>query len=185
MQGNEDDIGVQIAAEDFKLIWRTFAPAKVKVHVWRVLRERIPTKMNLFRRNVLSHGDDLKCVWCGDHNETVRHVLFECYFSFRVWMEVCKWMGVETVLHSSPSKILLQFSRLLGGIRGRTMGVCIWECVVWLLWKGRNVKLFRNEEITGESIIQELKARSWSWAVEREQWRSFCSFSEWNRSIRT
>ncbi|KAL8521526.1 hypothetical protein ACS0TY_011877 [Phlomoides rotata] len=65
------------------------------VHAWRVIWERIPTKNKLQCRNILSPLDNSTCAWCGLYEETIKHVLFECSFSNQIWMDVCKWIGVE------------------------------------------------------------------------------------------
>ncbi|KAL8515046.1 hypothetical protein ACS0TY_013940 [Phlomoides rotata] len=55
-------------------------------HAWRVLWDRLPTKDDLQRRNILSSSDDLKCVLCGDKEEPGRHIFFECEFSYKVFL---------------------------------------------------------------------------------------------------
>ncbi|KAL8498684.1 hypothetical protein ACS0TY_021863 [Phlomoides rotata] len=68
----------------FKLIWNKITPSKVIAHAWRVLWDMLPTKANLRRRNVMSPSDNLKCVLCGDKDETGSHIFFECDFSYKV-----------------------------------------------------------------------------------------------------
>jgi len=51
-------------------VWLKQAPLKVSVFVWRLLRNRLPTKDNLVRRRVLHH-DDTACVGgCGIQETT-------------------------------------------------------------------------------------------------------------------
>ncbi|KAL8531608.1 hypothetical protein ACS0TY_008271 [Phlomoides rotata] len=147
------------------------------VHAWRVVWERIPTKNKLWRRNILLPSDNTTCTWCGLHKETIKHVLFKCSFSYQVWMDVCKWIGVETVLSSNPSINLFQFSRFWRGKRGRKVTVSIWECVVWILWKGRNAKTFRNEVELRSKMVEEIKSRTWAWLVNKDPRCSRITFS--------
>lgn len=37
------------------------APQKVRVFTWQLLQDRLPTKMNLVRRNIVGEGDQLCC----------------------------------------------------------------------------------------------------------------------------
>lgn len=36
--------------------------------------------------------------------------------------------------------------------------------MVWLIWKGRNNKIFNNVEFSSEDVVEEVKVRLWSWA---------------------
>jgi hypothetical protein len=47
------------AAED--LTWHTHVPLKVSIFVWRLLRDRLPTKANLVSRGIIS-ADTQHCV---------------------------------------------------------------------------------------------------------------------------
>ncbi|KAL8492226.1 hypothetical protein ACS0TY_023749 [Phlomoides rotata] len=54
----------------FKIIWSKSTPLKVIINSWRVLWDRLPTKMNLHRRHVLHSNTNLKCVLCDQEEET-------------------------------------------------------------------------------------------------------------------
>lgn len=120
--------GVNQAGEEneaFRLIWNKLSPARVKIHSWRTIWERLPTRVELRRRNVIQASGDVSCLFCVGHEEGVRHIFFECNFAHVVWMECCKWLGVQTALSSNPSTSLLQFSKFLRGKKGSVYGVCI------------------------------------------------------------
>ncbi|KAL8535673.1 hypothetical protein ACS0TY_011345 [Phlomoides rotata] len=107
--------------------------------------ERLPTKVNLRRRNVLSSSDNLKCVLCGEKEETGSHIFFECDFSYKVWMPCFNWLGISTALHSKPWMNLLSQCYLFKWKRGRQNAISIWLCVVWMIWKYRNAFIFFHE----------------------------------------
>lgn len=164
--------GMRLVREDFTLIWSKIIPSKIQIHAWRVLWERIPTSTKLDRRKILPQGANLNCVFCNESQETVRHVLFECAFSYQVWMECASWLGVQIVFSSNPSMNLLSFSSILEGKRGKTIAICIWECMIWLIWKARNAYLFRKERTGAHKLVEELKFRVWSWIGAKERHES-------------
>ncbi|KAL5145984.1 hypothetical protein HKD37_06G015903 [Glycine soja] len=47
----------------FKLIWKLKVPPRAAVFTWRLLKDRLPTKGNLLRRNVLLQDEG--CPLCG------------------------------------------------------------------------------------------------------------------------
>ncbi|KAL8516890.1 hypothetical protein ACS0TY_015225 [Phlomoides rotata] len=169
-----------INTEAFSLIWNKTALPKVRVHAWRILWERLPTTTKLQRRRSLPPGANINCVFCDASLESVRHVFFECGFAYRFWMECLSWLGVKTVLSSNPSISLLHFSRLLRGAKGLEFAVCMWKCVVWLIWKVRNDIIFKGEQIENIKLLEELKVRLWSWLMAKNQRCSTWSFEDWS-----
>lgn len=67
----------------------------------------------------------------------------------------------STVWHNVSWWHMEQFKKLLGD--GRSLSkkvVVIWFACVWCIWKSMNAKLFRNEEIRIEKIVEEAKLTS-------------------------
>ncbi|KAL8538534.1 hypothetical protein ACS0TY_000522 [Phlomoides rotata] len=168
----------------FDLIWNKFSPLKVIIHAWRLLWERLPTTTKLQRRNALPSSADMNCVFCTCHPESVRHIFFECKFSYFAWMECCGWLGFQSVLSSDPTINLLYFSKLLRGKRGKTAVVCIWECVAWTLWKWRNNVVFRNAEVSVGKVMDDIISRLWSWLVVKDSRCNNFIFEDWRANPR-
>ncbi|KAL8522493.1 hypothetical protein ACS0TY_012601 [Phlomoides rotata] len=165
--------------EDFNLIWNKTTPLKVRINAWRIIWERIPTTTQLQRRNALPPNTNLNCPFCNEEQETVRHIFFECEFSYKIWMACLNWLGEYSVLPSNPSTNLLSFSRLFRGNQRRWVAVSIWECVVWLIWKTRNDLVFQHKRNECDKILEELKYRTWSWFQERMGGRENLCFEDW------
>ncbi|KAL8547682.1 hypothetical protein ACS0TY_007123 [Phlomoides rotata] len=117
----------------FKFIWNKFTPLKVITHSWRVLWDRLPTKMNLHRRNILNSNANLKYVFCDKEDETGKHIFFECDVSHKVWIRCFEWLGFSMVIHSDPCRNLLAHNLLFKEKMSRQKAVTIWLCVIWLI----------------------------------------------------
>lgn len=52
----------EVENQIFKQFWKSKAPPKVLAFSWQTIRDRIPTKQNLFHRRVLGENQDLVCV---------------------------------------------------------------------------------------------------------------------------
>ena len=52
---------VESQDETFKALWMIKVPSKASVFAWRLIRERLPTKNNLRRRNV--EINDVRCLF--------------------------------------------------------------------------------------------------------------------------
>jgi hypothetical protein len=57
--GTPTNLGVSVLSDD--IFWRKDVPLKVSIFAWRLFRNRLPTKGNLFRRGIIHH-DDQMCV---------------------------------------------------------------------------------------------------------------------------
>lgn len=58
-------------------IWKNRAPPKVQFFAWLLSKERLPTKLNLFKKNVVQSAT---CVLCAGANETAPHFCIQCPF---------------------------------------------------------------------------------------------------------
>ncbi|KAL0006956.1 hypothetical protein SO802_008458 [Lithocarpus litseifolius] len=63
-------------------LWRAKIPTKVRAFGWKACQNILPTKMNLFHRQVL---EDPICDECGLEPKTVIHVLCQCSKAREVW----------------------------------------------------------------------------------------------------
>lgn len=102
----------------FQDLWKIPAPSKVVAFGWRVLLNRIPTKVNLALRNVLPVEGSLLCVSCGRSEESTLHLFLHCELASVVWRDLMGWLGGGYLI---PPSIFIH-----------------WEC-----WKdaGRNKKI--------------------------------------------
>jgi hypothetical protein len=64
-------------------LWQAAAPSKIKVFGWRLLQYRLPTRVNLWQRDILRNNHQLSCVLCFLHLESHNHL-----FSCRVALEI-------------------------------------------------------------------------------------------------
>jgi len=60
-------------------LWHKDVPLKVVLFAWRLFRDRLPTKDNLFRRGVLDHNS-MECVAGYGSIESSAHLLLHCNF---------------------------------------------------------------------------------------------------------
>lgn len=63
-------------------IWGLSCPSKIKIAVWKFLKNFVPTRMCLYNKRVTS---DIYCPRCLTVAEDVSHVLCFCEFARFVW----------------------------------------------------------------------------------------------------
>ncbi|KAF5478245.1 hypothetical protein F2P56_004821 [Juglans regia] len=74
----------QITKQMWKLVWNLNVPRKVKHFIWKALQSILPTKLNMWKRNVV---EDATCPICKKEEESIQHVLWNCPAANNVWVE--------------------------------------------------------------------------------------------------
>jgi hypothetical protein len=75
-----------------KLIWHPQVPSKVSILAWWLLRDRLPTKINLLNRGIIQVDNTFCVAGCG-HTESVQHLFITCDFFGFLWQHVRLWLG--------------------------------------------------------------------------------------------
>lgn len=142
------------------LIWRAWAPLKVKIFLWLALRRRHWTA-DRRRRHGLEAQD--RCHLCDQSPESIDHVLALCPYSRKVWFLVLQAMGVQ--LSPSSATTLQWRHRIRSAATGpRKKGLdTLFALVSWQLWKERNARLFWSSAATIAEILQLIKAEADLW----------------------
>ncbi|KAK4398964.1 hypothetical protein Sango_1371900 [Sesamum angolense] len=66
----------------WKAVWLANVPGKIRVFIWKLAQNALPTGSNLFKklRDVV-----LVCPYCGSEEEDTEHVFLRCPFARHVW----------------------------------------------------------------------------------------------------
>ena len=64
------------------LCWKVKCPPKLRHFLWQLLTGCIAVTKNLKSRGIQR---DTSCAWCGDPEESINHVFFECPPARQVW----------------------------------------------------------------------------------------------------
>ncbi|GAU29855.1 hypothetical protein TSUD_379450 [Trifolium subterraneum] len=127
---------------DLGFLWKSWAPSKVVVFSWQLLRRRLPTRENLGKRGICDNGTDSNCVLCPLELESEGHLFCGCAFASTLWTKIFKWFGLGLVVPSDPLDIFHKFS--VGSGKGKRLKgfLAVWHAVVWAIWRVVGVKPF-------------------------------------------
>jgi hypothetical protein len=145
------------------LIWHPQVPLKVSILAWRLLRDKLPTKINLLNRGIITVAD-ISCVRGCGNDESVDHLFLHCNFFGAIWYHVRLWLGFSRVDHHNLRDHFLHFTYYLGGMKTRHSFLkLIWLLCVWLIWKECNNKIFNNIITPIEELVEKVKFHSYWW----------------------
>jgi len=99
-------------------LWHKDVPLKVVLFAWRLFRDRLSTKDNLFRRGVLDQNT-LECVAACGSAKSSTQLLLHCNIFGSVWHFIHKWLDISVVVPQSLPEHFIQFSYLGGSSKAR------------------------------------------------------------------
>ncbi|KAL0416468.1 UNVERIFIED_CONTAM: hypothetical protein Slati_3478700 [Sesamum latifolium] len=111
------------------MLWRVRVPPKVKLLMWRLCRETLPTMELLARRAV---DVDTICAVCGVGVESIRHIFWECSFARQVWaLSNIAWRSMSSWIEGPGDWVSGVIPQLDKEERGRYFTLC------WAVWRHR------------------------------------------------
>jgi len=160
--------GITLDRDRVDDVWLKHIPTKVSLMVWRLLRNRLPTRDNLLRRGVIQ-ANAATCATGCDVSETAEHLFFNCAFSSRLWTDTRVWLGIYDVSPGNPRDHFQQFTKMAGMPRTSYLYLkIIWCAAVWVIWKERNNRVFQNTVATPYSLIEKVKLYSFLWLKSKQ-----------------
>lgn len=141
---------------DWRLIWRTEVPQKVRVFWWRVIHEFLPARHILHRRHIEHIAN---CETCGAE-ESIKHVLLDCTVAGFFWNTVREVTGIKVpMLHENTWARELLYDEVC-----TRQDAAVIMCGMWSLW------MMRDSRKHGEKPIPVRTAVQWVWETSYELW---------------
>ncbi|GKA45251.1 RNA-directed DNA polymerase, eukaryota, reverse transcriptase zinc-binding domain protein [Tanacetum coccineum] len=73
--------------------WNRYIPIKVNVFLWRLMLNKIPSRVNLDRKGI--DVGSVLCPICQDDVEMVNHVFFSCDMAKDLWALMARWWNLD------------------------------------------------------------------------------------------
>lgn len=162
-------------------IWKSFAPFKAKIAAWRLVKDRLPTKTNLLKRNLISHYET-ECCCCKSDSESASHLFLDCPGTRSLWCKLVDWIGTQWAAPNDLADHFESFSNLLGRGKHKARLGSLWICTIWVLWKWRNAVLFEGQQWDFKRVEEEIKRRFWSWCRVHGDADPNISYNAWSRN---
>jgi len=174
---------VQVDRSRVDNVWHRHIPAKVSLFVWRLLRNRIPTRGNLLRRNIIQENNS-NCVHGCEIIESAEHFFLACGNSVILWSLVSAWLGLSLVHHIDLRQHFHQFCLMAGLPRStQSFFTGIWFATVWEIWKDRNNHIFQNEKTHVLGLLEKVKRISFLWMKARNASFIYCYYDWWTHPL--
>ena len=152
----------------WEFIWHLRIPQKIKIFLWKLSQQILPTKEFLKIRGIIK-DDSVVCSLCHISRETVDYLFLRCEVARFLWDGIFQWWNIQlsvayiySIMHVwklanlFPSKKITQ----------------VWKIVVaaacWALWLARNQRISRHQILRKDSILVATKLQSQEWILAFE-----------------
>ena len=141
-----------MTSPSWKLIWKNWAPPRVKFFHWIVDQDRCWTADRLARRD-LQHPP--LCPLCDQAPETIRHLLLECPFARQTWHEILAWLRFTVPAPNQEVSLLDWWLRAKQGTpKQLRKGLgSITLLTPWMVWKHRNDCVFEGARPSIHTLV--------------------------------
>ncbi|XP_076955628.1 uncharacterized protein LOC143630518 [Bidens hawaiensis] len=146
---------------------------------WRAKRNRLPTKLELAKRNV--DIPNKMCALSESCEESADHIFSACFVATSVWEGIERWCGLETIYAFEVRYLMEVFNFATGGKMGKRIvhGVIV---VVWCIKKARDDSIFNGKKANIGKIVASVKSLLFLWLKSRSRfkkivWKNWCKSS--------
>jgi len=166
--------------ECFVKLWRLKIPSRITVFGWRLLRDRLPTRQNLQRRQV--QLTDTLCPFCKNAEEDASHLFFHCSKIQPLWWETMSWLHLQGAFPLIPKHHFLQHTGVQVDVVRFKRWHCWWLALTWSIWKLRNSIVFSNATFNANKLLEDATFLIWTWLRGFEKDFTI-HFNQWSSSI--
>lgn len=159
--------------------WRGWVPLKCKIMVWRAVRDRLPTRIELMKRGVPIR--DVSCVFCQSDQESALHLFSGCMFSLEIWNKVSSWCRLGQFF-AFDVKDILEFVEAHSISKKKKYALRgIVFTTLWSIWNERNKRVFEDKSKRVSEVVEIIKSTSFFWIRNRARmknmdWNLWCKY---------
>ncbi|XP_071696043.1 uncharacterized protein [Rutidosis leptorrhynchoides] len=159
---NSDDDWLWEASIDgtFKMVTQ-----KINVFIWRVVLNRLPTRLNLSARCIeIQRIGCVLCDWCV---ESLNHVLFSCSMAFELWRKIRVWVDVQIPVVSSWKEWIQWFDGWHVTAKKEDTLYVIISTLLWHIWRYKNAILFNSKSFKKNVMFDSIRSVAYKWVSSR------------------
>ncbi|OIT36921.1 hypothetical protein A4A49_63652, partial [Nicotiana attenuata] len=99
---------------------------------------------------------NLMCVFCGQEEELLEHLFFECSYTSSIWKRLLNWMGIQRQIQTWEEELQwvtyqARKKKGIGNIISAVFGMLLHS-----IWRDRNAIRFQSGCTSAEQICREI-----------------------------
>jgi len=151
-----------LLSQCWRLIWKTWAPPRVRFFHWLAAQNRCWTADRLARRGLQHHP---RCLLCDQLPESLHHLFMECPFSRQIWHDTLSWLRLPCAPprdeHSLLDWWLAVHQSLPKPMRKGFATITL--LTPWMIWKHRNSCVFDHVQPSRQLLSASIREEAELW----------------------
>ncbi|KAL4576481.1 hypothetical protein LXL04_012575 [Taraxacum kok-saghyz] len=146
--------------------WCSWVLKKVKIFVWRVLWNRLPTRDLLISRGINVDSD--LCPLCNIENESVNHVLGSYEVASSIWRLVLRWLQIHATMSLGPENVFQWLDEVKVHKDKKKVIEVIVCTTLWAIWRLRNDSVHEVRVLRKNLLFDFIQEFSFCWCNSRQ-----------------
>ncbi|XVE88638.1 hypothetical protein DITRI_Ditri19aG0085600 [Diplodiscus trichospermus] len=143
-------------------IWIGFAPPKVEVLCWQLMRGRVAVRSNIAKRGLMQWSEAL-CLFCRLEVESPEHLFISCVVVWRIWSHWIELWGLSWVIPKDFRRLFLGWFDALPKTVYDQLWKMVFFAIVWTIWLTKNDVVFNDKGVSVEQVIDSSKLKLVHW----------------------
>lgn len=127
-----------ISKTHWKVIWSEEILEKIKIFMWSVAQNLVPTTYNLWKRKAIKEPI---CGRCGKEKEDILHALIKYKYAKKVWKLTDFYQNIKVLAQQDLLSTLKELGKI---VSKKDMELIIATC--WSIWFSRNLFIFKGKD---------------------------------------
>ncbi|GJT62657.1 RNA-directed DNA polymerase, eukaryota, reverse transcriptase zinc-binding domain protein [Tanacetum coccineum] len=145
--------------------WLKEMPTKVNIFLWRMLLNKLPTRMNLMNRGITMQSN--QCGICDTWDETVNHLMLHCDLDRDVWALIGRWWTLDFLSVLSIRDLMSWVDDTRPHILAKKVLHVVVGTTTWSIWNFRNQNVFQEEKPKKALLFDSIVSTSFFWLSNR------------------
>ncbi|KAL0282834.1 UNVERIFIED_CONTAM: putative mitochondrial protein [Sesamum angustifolium] len=129
----------------WKTIWKANVPGKIRIFIWKLAKNALPTCMNLRKK---LRADGWGCPFCGSEQEDIEHAFLRCSFVRQIWaLSNLQW----SLISAFPADPCAWVERMARSLSPGDFAFFISIC--WAVWWNRNRALMEHASLSAGDLL--------------------------------
>ncbi|GJX66973.1 RNA-directed DNA polymerase, eukaryota, reverse transcriptase zinc-binding domain protein [Tanacetum coccineum] len=145
--------------------WNRLIPIKVNVFIWRLILNKLPTRVNLDRKDI--DVGSILCPICMEDVETANHIFFSCNMAKDLWSMFAKWWDIDIPVCANSTDWFEWLDDLNVSNKVRSFIEGVGDSLLWHIWKFRNELIFSSTPPKKALLWDSIVSLSFLWISSR------------------
>ncbi|KAL4574649.1 hypothetical protein LXL04_021485 [Taraxacum kok-saghyz] len=155
---------IGLVSFDIKFYW---IPGKDNIFIWTLSQGRMAVRQKLAEMKI--NVPNTMCKICGEEEESIRHLFFECDVAIWLWMRMSLWCKSVIPMFEGVDDVIAWADQNFVDKNRCKIVIVIAVAVLRSIWNHRNEAIFNSKKSGKEECLRRMQEMSYHWLSTRSR----------------